>query len=624
MCGINGFNFKDENLIRSMVAETKHRGPDSDGVFLDDGISLGHNRLSIIDLSENGRQPMFNQAKDLVIVFNGEIYNYQEIKKELSENGVEFFSNSDTEVILKAYEKYGKDCVKKFNGIFAFAIWDKRKKELFAARDQFGVKPFFYFFDGQKFIFSSEIKGILKHGIKRELDLDSLNAYFRFLYIAGPRTIFKNIYKLQAGHCLLLSGMDIKIEKYWQFDDFGKIEDREAVKEKTRELLSNAVKRQLIADVPVGLFLSGGLDSNIMLALMAEQYPGKIKTFSVGFDVGVNRDKFNADAELAKKSSSFYGTDHHEIFMNGKDALSNVEKVTWHLDDLVSNTSQISTYMLAQLASKDVKVVLSGDGGDELFGGYPRYYYCRMIERWRKIPSAVRNGFLSNKIFKMLKKGEYYEKLNLESDFKVFCSFAMQKEKILSRFLKPVLFSSEGNFLKMENLYFSGSMPEDITSRIMLADMQTWMIDESLTRSDKMCMAHGLEQRVPFLDIDVARFAMKIPTRFKINSKVQGKLILKQAMKDKLPEYIYDKEKTGWMSPVSTWLRTDLKDFAYEVLSDNFNQGTKEFFDFSEIKKILDNHISQKEYALNTIWSLITFQLWYREFMRADTNVEKH
>jgi asparagine synthase (glutamine-hydrolysing) len=610
MCGINGFNFRDEKLIVAMNKEIDYRGLDSTGVFFDQNISFGHNRLSIIDLSPLGQQPMHNKAGDLSIIFNGEIYNFLEIRYELQKLGCSFQSHSDTEVLLQAYEKYGEECLQKINGIFAFAIWDKNKQELFIARDQLGVKPLFYYFNGNKFIFSSEIKPILIHSIQKIINKRALDLYFRFLYINGPETIWQNIFKLLPGHYLKLKGNNLEIIKYWQPRFNPEINDRNEARELLRKTFIQAVKRQMIADVRVGLFLSGGIDSTVILGLMSEFSP-QVKTFSMGFDYHADN-KFNEDFNLARKTAEFYNSDHEEFVLQAKDIKENIEKVVWHMDDLVSNPTQVAIYLLSKQAKKKVTVVLGGDGGDELFAGYDRYYLYNLISKLQKLPRILRQNELNKIIFSLANKKKIYDKVNLSLNQESFWEMMAQKENVVDQFLKP-----EFNFLLQSKDYilqnhFLEVFDTDFTKQMMWMDISTWLTDESLSMSDKLSMASGLEQRVPILDKEMIELAMLIPTKFKLEHHEQGKKIFREAFADYLPVYIYKKKKTGWFTPLAKWIRTDLRDFATEVLSEDYNRETGEILNFKNIQTILAKHLSGEQYAFNTIWSLINFQIWYR------------
>jgi len=613
MCGINGFNFSDEKLIQQMNSKLKHRGPDDDGFFVDNNFSLGHRRLSIIDLSSNGHQPMWDDKKNYAIVYNGELYNFQEIKKELESQGFKFYSNTDTEVILKSYIKYGEKCLDKFNGIFSFAIWDKKNKRLFAARDYFGVKPFFYYYLNNNFIFSSEIKSILEHNVNRDIDYDSLNLYFRSLYIAGPKTIFKNIKKLLPGHYLILENNKLQIKQYYILPENKHSYSFNEAKELVRGSFDKAVRRQLISDRPVGIFLSGGVDSTAILGSMSKNVNHQIKTFTVKFDVDIEADKFNMDSVLAKKNSEYYDTKHYELLVKPQDVVDNLEDVIYQMDSLVSNPTQVATYLLSKMAKQEVDVVLGGDGGDEIFGGYQRYYYYNLVDKFQNIPKILRKNFFSKQLFSLSGKDEWYDKLNVEDSFDLFCKFKLQSEKMVTKLLKPGFNNLENSKNIIKKSYFTKPF-HSMTEELMRVDFKTWLVDESLIRTDNLTMAFGLEERVPILDKELVELAFNLSNKYKINTNKQGKYIFKEAVKDYLPDYLYNKNKTGWFSPAAKWLRTGLKDMAYEILSESYNKDTNGVLDFKAIRRILDRHISKEEYALNTIWSLITFQIWYKMF----------
>ena len=604
MCGINGFNFNNRTLIEKMNDKIQHRGPDGEGFYLDNNVSLGHCRLSIIDLSDNGKQPMFNEGKSLCLIFNGEIYNFEELRNNLKEKGHRFFSNTDSEVILHLYEDHKEDCVKFLNGIFAFAIWDIKNRELFLARDRVGVKPLYYYWDsssssGQaRFIFSSEIKAILEHDIKREIDLDALNHYFRLMYVSAPLTMFKNIYKLPQAHYLklslgntqhLTSNIQHLVHRYWDVKDFKEIDSKEEIIGKIQDLMKKSVKGQLISDRPVGVFLSGGIDSTSVLGLTREFKKDKIKTFSVGFEIEDPNNKFNADLGLARETAKFYNTEHHELMVSSKDILENIEKVIYHLDEPIAEPTQTATFLLSEIAKKEVAVVLGGDGGDELFGGYKRYYYSYILDRYMPISP----NFLMAKIY---------------------AKFMFQKEQEIAKILNRDINNAGTTrkfFRKKTKNYHAG-----FAKNFMLTDLNTWLVDESLMRTDKMTMAHGLEQRVPILDHYLVELAMKIPSKYKMASKEQGKAIFIEAMKQYLPEHILksDKKKV-WLTPMSEWLRGDLNEFAKEVLSPDYCSETKKYFDFNGIKDTFNQHINKEKYNLNIIWALITFNVWYKKYI---------
>jgi len=617
MCGINGFNFLDKKLIHNMNELTKHRGPDDSGVFLDDNFSLGHNRLSIIDLSKNATQPMLDNDKNLVLVFNGEIYNFLELKKEL---GVfyNFRTNSDSEVILAGYKKWGKECVKKFNGIFSFAILNREKKELFLARDQLGIKPLYYYHSNNKFIFSSEIKAILTHrDIEKVLDKKALNIYFRLLYIPEPLTPWQNIFKLPPAHYLFVKNNQIFIEKYWSVENFDSFKDKKLAIDAVQKQFKKTVKKQLISDKPLGLYLSGGVDSTALLGVMSELMSKPVKTFSVGFDIKEQANKYNADFILANKTAKHFNSEHHKVILRAIDVKETMDKIVWHMDDLTSNHTQAPMFMLSNFVKSEVDVVLSGDGGDELFTGYDRYYLNYILDRFQLIPEFMRNNFFAQQSFKLFNKNTLYKKINMPQGAERWLAFMSQKEDVVGKFLNRDFNQNTQTLDFVKNKFFDNNTINykmSSTKLLQYLDIKTWLLDDALNRSDRMSMAHSVEQRVPFLDKDMVELAMSIPSKFNINNGHSGKEVLKQALNDYIPSYIYNQPKRGFFSPMAKWLRSDLNDWAYEILSPNYNKSAKEFFNFKEIKIILDKHMSGEEYALNTIWSLINFQIWYKLF----------
>ncbi|MEK7125714.1 MAG: asparagine synthase (glutamine-hydrolyzing) [Patescibacteria group bacterium] len=599
MCGINGFNFRDSGLIEAMNEKTKHRGPDDVGVFMSRHWSLGHNRLAIIDLSAAGHQPMASADGKLVITFNGEIYNFLEIKKELLELGYKFQSKTDTEVILCAYQEWGRACLQKFNGMFAFAILNTETEELFLTRDRMGVKPLYYYCQGGQFIFSSEVKAILRHNVEASLNYDALNIYFRLLYVPSPMTMWQNIHKLEPAHYAVINRHgEIKKSRYWEFKNESLLTDKEQIKEQISELLHDSVKKQLMSDRPVGVFLSGGIDSTIITGVMSK-LSNQVNTFSVGFEATEQAEKYNNDFLIARRTAKHFNTSHHEYVLSAQDVLGSLGAAIYHMDEPISNHVQAVNLLLARHATAVVKVVLGGDGGDELFGGYERYYYSAIMD---KIQRLIPKVFLPAKV-KAAPGVERYMK------------FFAQKENLVRSFLaggvnKPAMLPG---FLSER--YFSEVDKQDFTRQFMRTDMVSWLPDESLARSDKMSMAYGLEQRVPFLDHRLVELADRIPVSYKVGGCGYGKVILREAMAGYLPQFVLDQPKWGWFSPAAKWVRGPLKPIMQETLAPAYCAGTRDMFDFKALNVMLENHNSKKIYALNTLWSVMTFQLWYKRFM---------
>lgn len=603
-----------------MNETTKHRGPDETNFWLDENISLGHNRLSIIDLSPKAGQPMCDEKMELIIVFNGEVYNFKELRKEL-EKKYNFKSQSDTEVILYAYKEWGVDCVNKFNGIFAFAIWDAVKKILFLARDRMGIKPLYYYYDGRKLIFSSEIKGILEHDVPRCVDHKAFNIFFSVLYIPEPYTMFEGIKKLSAASFLVFKqGSDPVIKKYWSVTDFTDFNSYNEATESIRDIFRDSVRRQLISDRPVGVFLSGGIDSTAVLGAVNEFHNGKVKTFSVGFKDSQNPEKFNADFFLARKTAVHYSTDHHELLIGPEDIKNNLENIVWHLDEPNFNPTAGAIFLLSRLAKESVAVVLGGDGGDELFGGYPRYYYSSLISTYHRLPlSLQRVGRVI--LEKILKNPVAMEKLSLSPNEKRVLIFLAQKNTLLREILSAGYQNLDEAEDYFQTKYFNDNYDNaDFGKTFMNIDRQSWLVDESLLRTDKMTMAFGLEERVPILDYRLVELANKIPTAWKFKiwrqrpSGFQGKSIWRDAVFDYLPNHIKNEKKRGWFTPMAKWVRKELKDTVAEILSPQNLNG--EYFIADGVGKVWEDHLSGKRYNLNTIWAVVMWQLWYNSFMK--------
>ncbi len=588
-----------------MVSSLAHRGPDADGVFVDKGISLGHNRLSIIDLSASANQPMWDTARELVIVFNGEIYNFREIKKEL-EGEYAFTTKSDTEVILAGYRKWGKGVVNKLNGMFAFAIWDKRTQELFCARDHAGIKPFYYFWDGKRFIFASEVKAILKHDIPRTLNNDAFNHYLRVLYVPEPMTMIKNIYKLPPKSTLALKGGNLSVEQY--HDPVAETKPL-SYKETTgllREKVIGAVRRQLVSDVPVGVYLSGGIDSSAVLFSMT-QWSENIKTFSIGFELGEGeeKEKFNNDFELAKTTADFFGAEHNPLLISAKDARDSFEEAAAQCDDPVSNPTSVAMLLLAKFAKRKVSVVLTGSGGDELFGGYDRYKMALAAQYYKKLPKLLRAiGDSHAKI----------AKLDYGSEADLFAQFMFAKDKTLSKVISPAAFKDDTRSKKYFQDRYLLECKGDTAACFMKADQESWLPDYFFMLSDKMSMASALEERVPLADKELIALSDAMPTSYKLDL-FRTKKVLKDAFRDDLPDFLFNQPKRGWFSPGAKWLRNpDFAQFAKEVLSEGYYGGTKALFNWPEVESMLEKHVRKEKYNLVTLWAILTFQVWAREY----------
>ncbi len=605
MCGISGFNWGSKEGIDLMVEALNHRGPDARGVYIDGQISLGHNRLSIIDLSSEANQPMFDNKDELVVVYNGEIYNFLELKKELS-GEYEFKTKSDTEVILAGYRKWGKEVVKKLNGMFAFAIYDKRDGSLFCARDHAGIKPFYYFWDGKRFIFASEIKAILIHGVDKKINRDALNHYFRVLYVPSPMTMIENIFKLAPSHTLFFKDGQVLIETYNNYDIEKSPQSYKSSVLKVRGRIIKTVEAELVSDVPVGVYLSGGIDSSAVL-FSALQFQSKINAFSIGFDLRVDeeREKFNQDLELAKRTATYFGVKHHTLFISAKDALNSFEETITHNSDLVSNPTSIAMFLLAKFAREKVKVVLSGNGADEIFGGYVRYKTALLANYYKFLPSFVRHF------------GDYHKKLaklNYKKEIDLFAQFMFEKDERLERVLNKKFFQ-EGDIIK--NFYQEGYLKnafDNPADFLMKIDKKSWLPDYFFSLSDRMSMAGSLEERSPMINQNIVSLANSLPTSYKV-SLLQTKKVLKDAFRDDLPDFLFRQPKRGWFSPGAKWLRDkDFSLFAKEALNKNYYDGTEDLFDWSGVSEMLRKHQTKEKYNLTILWAILSFQVWARKF----------
>ncbi len=592
MCGIVGlYDFSNKsisyNLLKEMRDEIRHRGPDGEGIFIKENVGLGFRRLAIIDLTPSGDQPMSNKDSSMVLVYNGELYNYLELKPELAEKGYKFHSTSDSEVILHAYEEYGQKCLNKFKGVYAFAILNTKTNELFIARDKFGTKPLYYTTVGKQFIFASEIKALLKHpSVKREVSYPALHEYFSFQNIFSDRTLFKNIFLLPAGHYMKIKGNKInEIKPFWDFEinEDTKTSENEFV-EQLQVSFDKAVNRHLISDVPVGSYSSGGMDSGSIVAV-ASRKNKNLMTFTGGFDLskafGIEmvfdeRD----DAEIISRT---FGTQQYEMVIHSGDMARIMPKLIWHLEDpRVGMCYQ--NYYIAQLASKFVKVVLAGAGGDEMFGGYP----------WR-YEIAIQNGLN----FKQ-KYYEYWNRLINDKEASKFYS----KDALIK-------ISGHENYDEFNSIISKASDQSPINQALYF-EAKTFLHGLNIVE-DKVNFANSLESRVPFLDDDLVALAQRIPSSLKYKDG-QGKYILRKALGNLLPDEIINKKKQGFSTPDGSWYRGESINYIKEILLSKQSLG-RDYFNPKYIKKTIANHESGKVNNRLLIWSLLSFEWWNRVFI---------
>jgi len=616
MCGICGFwGFKNKTLLKDMTKVLNHRGPDDYGFYSDKSISLGHRRLSIIDLSKKAKQPMFNEDRSIVIVYNGEIYNFKEIKHKLKGKH-KFKSNSDTEVIIHAYEEYGVDCVKLFNGMFAFAIWDKKKKMLFLARDRLGIKPLYYFYNKKKFVFASEIKAILKDkSIKKELNETSLVDYLTFQNIMDNKTFFKNINILLPAHSLIFRNGKTSINEYWKPNYSKKcLNSQHEYIKKFQKIFKDSIKRHMISDVSLGSYLSGGFDSSSVVAIASEISKNRMETFTGRFDEGGKYDETPVSREVAKKVNAKV----HEVTLKPNDFLKSINDIIYHLDEPKVALPAFSQYHVSKLVSRNVKVVLTGHGGDELFAGYPIYktaYFKQLLKK---------NPFNFLRIFNFVRVNEiprffyflFFPLFSEEVKHGLFIMFNKNQRKKLftKKFYSKIKDYNPSNSL--ERYLRSDKLSE--SDKVQHLYLKTYLPSLFIVE-DKLSMAHSIEARIPMCDNELIDFALSIPIKNKLY-KNNLKYIIKESMRTKLPKNLYKQPKLGFPTPLSIWFRKELRSYIYDLLLDE-KTISRGIFNKFYIKKLLDQHCSSKTDTLwdlvnaNRIWSLINIELWFRIFI---------
>lgn len=630
MCGISGFiDFKkssDKTILEKMNASIPHRGPDGYDSVLFSGetytAGFAHRRLAIIDLTTGGNQPM--RYKSYTIIFNGEIYNFQEIREELLQLGHTFTSKSDTEVILHAYEQWGTDFVSKFIGMFALAIYDKVRQEILLVRDRAGVKPLYYYWQNGLFLFGSELKTFHAHpSFRKKVNIQAVRAYMTFGYVPSPLCIFENAYKLDAGHYLLLSLKDqsIKISKYWDVKDYYRLPKLDISYEEARkqlhEILVSAYTYRMVSDVPVGVFLSGGYDSSSVAAILQKSLGGtnRLRTFTIGFHKG------NNEAPSAKVIADYLGTDHTEYYCTTKEALDIIPSLPFYYDEPFSDSSAIPTILLSQLARKHVTVALSADGGDEIFAGYSIYNtFERRLSQLQKVPRVLRSATslftrLVSDMFPLRFENTKH-KLDVVSrvfrnEFHNIPQSLLREYFMISADIKSKLFRHESDaFISEYSADFTGF--SDAVSMAQAIDYRMYMQDDILTKVDRATMSASLEGREPLLDQRIIEFAARLPTAYKFGST--QKMILKDIVHEYIPKHIMDRPKTGFSIPLQNWLKNDLKDLADDYLSSSELQKSGVFNE--EYVLLRKNAFYNNRFNdAGFIWKLIQFQMWNRQWM---------
>ncbi len=626
ICGIIGTRTTkpvDKNVLLKMTQAMKHRGPDEQGIYHCGTIGLGSRRLSIIDLT-GGRQPITNEDQSMWIVFNGEIYNYRELRTYLQKKGHTFQTQTDTEVILHLYEEFGLECIQHLNGIFTFAIWDNHRQELTLARDRMGIKPLYYTETTNYFIFGSELKVVLTHPeVKHEVDLISLNEYLSYEYVPTPRTIIRHVYRLEPGHVLSYNSQGLKIQPYWNIN-LARSESRPPVHWRDYaaglyDTLKNSIQQELVSDVPVGVLLSGGIDSSTVAAFMAELYPGAVDSFSVGFEEA----SFD-ESRYARQVAQHVGTRHNELILTSQMVTHIVPTITDFLDEPFGDSSLIPTYFLSLFARGHVKVVLGGDGGDELFAGYPTLVAHRLIEYYERVTPWWIRASMAPKMLNLLPVSFN----NISFDFKVRRFLAgrgvplearhhrwlgsfVEEEKslLLQEWLKPVLRDtySQSYFHARE---CDARLP---LNRLLYNDLKMYLEGDILYKVDRASMAASLEVRVPFLNREVIRFATELPLELKLHG-LTGKYLLKKSMAHKLPAEIIKRPKKGFNMPVAHWLTSELRDLVLDMLSEA-RINRQGFFNYNYIEQLLNQHFTRQRDNRKLLWTLLIFQLWYDRYV---------
>jgi len=627
MCGITGKVNLDSNqaidkaLICRMNELLRHRGPDDEGIWIHGSIGLGQRRLAIIDLSPTGHQPMSNEDGTIWLTFNGEIYNHLDLRARLEQSGHRYQGNSDTETIIHLYETYGCDCVKHLRGMFAFGLWDARRQRLLLARDRFGKKPLLYAQTAEGLTFASEIKSLLQDpAVSAEVDQRTIHHYLTYGYIPTPMTAFSQIRKLPPASMLLWENGSISIQRYWNLCYTPKLTLTEAeAAEQLLTLLRQAVQMRLMSDVPLGAFLSGGIDSSAVVALMAEAMSEPVKTFAIGF----NDQSFN-ELEYARQVAERYETDHHEFVVTA-DALAVLPKLVWAYGEPYADSSAVPTYYVARETRQYVTVALNGDGGDEMFAGYDRYLATRLAAQYERVPAWLRERVIAPLIRRLPESGKKKDFSNRLKRFVL--AIGERPERRYAGWITLLSNPDKGNLYTadfqayiadidslnlLEQVYESADSP-DFVERTQYVDTQTYLPDDLLVKVDIATMLCSLEGRSPFLDHELAEFAARLPANYKLRGRV-SKYILKQAMRDHLPGSILKREKQGFGVPVAHWFRNELRQVAYDVLLDQRTLG-RGIFNGAAIRMMLDEHVGGQVNHWQHIWELLVLELWFRTYI---------
>ena len=626
MCGFvgtysNSVNYGREmrSVISAMNKVIEHRGPDDDGIYISEKCCLGFQRLSIIDI-ESGHQPMQSDDKRFTIVLNGEIYNYKDLKSKLHD--YKFFTNSDTEVLLNGYRKWGAKVLDRISGIFAFAIYDNKKNSIFLARDHVGVKPLYYTNFNNNFLFASEIKSILEFpNFKPSINIDKIPQYLNFLWTCPPETLFKDISMLEPGHYLLIENNQINITKYWE-PNLNQEKNTLSLQQNIDFIdneLDRIIKEQMVADVPVGSFLSGGLDSTAIVYKMKGMTDKKVKTYTTGFNTeDIKNDVIGSDLYYARQMSKKLDIDYNEIILS-PDIVDILPKIIYHLEEPLPDPAAITSYLICQEASKDLKVLLSGVGADEIFGGYPRYLANKVSKQYNIIPKFLRRSIIEpmlnsipssrNSKARNIKKLIKYNDSTFIKRYLGFSGYYSSKE--LNKIINSN-FSYDNIFKTHLDCYNSYKTDSELTS-MMNIDLKTFLPNLNLMYTDKMSSAHSVEVRVPFLDHQLIESVNAIPDNFKLHGYTR-KYILKKVFQKYLPSDVVWRKKVGFSAPIGSWINNECKTMVTDLLSKD-RVNSRGYFNYDYINQMLNDQFSGKEYNANQIWQLLCFELWCQEFI---------
>jgi asparagine synthase (glutamine-hydrolysing) len=627
MCGLAGKLLFDPagtveaDLLARMAELLRRRGPDGAGVWCDGRIGLAHTRLAILDLSPAGRQPMANESGDIWLTFNGEIYNHQELRRGLEQRGHRYRSATDTETIIHLYEEYGAECVQRLRGMFAFALWDGRRQRLMLARDRFGKKPLCYCQTADAITFASEIKALLQDPeVPMALDEASLHHYLTYGYVPGPATAFRAIRKLPPATVMLWEGSRTTRQRYWRPAYLPKLTiGEEEAAERLRDLLREAVRIRLMGDVPLGAFLSGGLDSSSIVALMAEASAAPVKTFSIGFD-----DHSFDEVRYARAVADRYATDHHEFTVT-PDALAALPELVWAYGEPYADSSALATYCVCREASRHVTVALNGDGGDETFAGYDRYLATRLADRYQALPAWLRRGVIAPLVRCLPESTRRRHPVGRLKRFVSALASSPQR-----RYAQWMSMFDEAGKAQLYNVEFRARLAEvdslaliedayreadsqDFVEQTQAVDIATYLPDDLLVKVDIASMMHGLECRSPFLDHEVAEFATHLPAHLKLRGRTT-KYLLRRAMAGHLPACVLRRGKQGFGVPVGRWFRRQLRPLAQEVLLDP-RSAERGIFDRAAVRKLLSDHAAGRADHGQRIWQLLFLELWFRTYL---------